>query len=224
VVLFKPQSLIDGDLLSWIARWGSTHQVLESCWWLRYRADVGSGVMLLSSHACNGIAEFCWWWRCRGDIGHGVMSLSSQASDDIAKAMLVMTRYRCRVMLMMALPWWHWSWHDVTAESCWRWCHWVLLVMALPRRHCPWRNVAVESCWRWRYQGDMGRGAMSLSSHVGDDAAESCWRWHYRGDVGRVVMSLISHATNDVAKMMLLMTMLTWHLVWSAYKYWVKRK
>jgi hypothetical protein len=40
----------------------------------------------------------------------------------------------------------------------------------------PWRDVAAESSWQWCYQGNIGRGTMSLLSHAGDGAAESCWR------------------------------------------------
>jgi hypothetical protein len=50
----------------------------------------------------------------------------------------------------------------------------------------PLRDVDVESCWRWRPRGDIGRGAMSLSSHVDDGAAESYWRWHCWGDLSTV--------------------------------------
>jgi hypothetical protein len=31
---------------------------------------------------------------------------------------------------------------------------------------------AVESCWRWRCRGDIGHGAMLLSSHVGYSATK----------------------------------------------------
>jgi hypothetical protein len=45
----------------------------------------------------------------------------------------------------MALMWWRWLWHDVAVESCWRWCRYA----------------------------DVTYGAMSLSSHAGDDVAEA---------------------------------------------------
>jgi hypothetical protein len=68
-----------------------------------------------------------------------------------------------------------------------------------------------RSCWQWHCRVDVGCGAMSLPSHVGDG-----------------ILLLPSHAGDGMAEATLAMTlsttMLTWHLVWPAYKYWVKRK
>jgi hypothetical protein len=36
-----------------------------------------------------------------------------------------------------------------------------------------WRDVAAESCWRWCYRVDVGHGTMSLSGHASDDATEA---------------------------------------------------
>jgi hypothetical protein len=46
-----------------------------------------------------------------------------------------------------------------------------------------WHDVAAESCWRWCRGDDFGRGAMSLPSHVGDDTAKAMVlsRRHGRG-------------------------------------------
>jgi hypothetical protein len=46
----------------------------------------------------------------------------------------------------------------------------------------PLHDVATESCWRWRCRDDVGRGAMSLLCHAGDDTAEltvvpRCWHF-----------------------------------------------
>jgi hypothetical protein len=61
----------------------------------------------------------------RGDDGHGVMSLSSHVGGGAAEAT--------------------WPWHDVVAESC----------------------------WRWRCRVNICCGVMSLPSHAGDGVAES---------------------------------------------------
>jgi hypothetical protein len=116
--------------------------------------------------------------------------------------------WRCRtdmcsgVLLLSS----HASDDDGTTEStlpvAWRRCR-VMLAMALPRRRWPWCDVVawvmlvmalLRRHWPWH-----------------DVAAESCWRLRCRVDVSRCMMSLS-------------MTMLMWHLVWSTYKYCVKRK
>jgi hypothetical protein len=87
-------------------------------------------------------------------------------------------------ILVVALLRWRWLWRDFSTESCWQ-----------------WRDVAAESWWRWHCWGDVGRGAVSLSSHDEDDVAKSCWRWHCRGDFGYGLMSLSSLAGDAEAKL-----------------------
>jgi hypothetical protein len=72
-------------------------------------------------------------------------SLSNFAGDGAAESTLVMARHHYRVLLAMALPSRHWPWHDVVAESCWRW-------------HC---QVVIR------------RGVTLLPSLTGDGIAES---------------------------------------------------
>jgi hypothetical protein len=108
----------------------------------------------------------------------------------------------------MALPRWCWPWHDITAESCWRWhrrgdiiaesywrrCCQVMLAMSLPRwlgrgvmspsSHAS--NGAAKSCWWWQCQSDLAVArcccrvmlTMMLPSHVGNGVAEVTWSWH----------------------------------------------
>jgi hypothetical protein len=59
-----------------------------------------------------------------------------------------------------------WPQHDEDVESCWQRCYRVMLATVLPGRH--------------------DRGAMYMSSHVGDNAVESCWRLCCLGDLGTV--------------------------------------
>jgi hypothetical protein len=50
---------------------------------------------------------------------------------------------------------------------------------------CPWHDVGAESCWRWHYRGDLARVrcryrvmlAMVLPSHAGDGAVVATWPW-----------------------------------------------
>jgi hypothetical protein len=171
--------------------WPSRDVIAESCWRWCYRVLLP---MALPSLTGNGITEAtlsvhdvaigsCWWWRCRGDVGRGVISLSSHAGDGVAKVTLAMAWCRYRVLLAMALPRWRWSW-----------CH-----------------VATKSCWWWHCRVDVGCGVMLLPSHASDG-----------------ILSSSGHAGDGVAKATLVMvlptTMLMWHLVWFAYKYWVNRK
>jgi hypothetical protein len=75
--------------------------------------------------------ESYWRLRCyRGDIDYGALLLLSHASDGAAESCW---RWRCRVMLVMALPRRRWPWRDVIAKSCWRWRYRVSLAMALLR-------------------------------------------------------------------------------------------
>jgi hypothetical protein len=40
-------------------------------------------------------------------------------------------------------------------------------------RYWLWHDVVAESCWRWRCQGDVGYGVMSLSSLANDGVAKA---------------------------------------------------
>jgi hypothetical protein len=96
--------------------------------------DVGKSVPELDCQLewYSSNAEPYWWWCYRGDVGCGTMSLSSHVSDDVTEmtwpwrdiaveTKLVVARCRYRVMLAMTLLRQHWLWHNITAESCWRW-------------------------------------------------------------------------------------------------------
>jgi hypothetical protein len=106
---------------------------------------------------------------------------------------------RCWVMLMTVLssPWrgicqgdltgmWCGCWvilkmallshaDDGATKSCWWWCYRVCLATMLLS---PAGDSATESCWWRRCWGDVGRGAMSLSSHADDVATEATGPWH----------------------------------------------
>jgi hypothetical protein len=116
------------------------------------------------------------------NICHLLMSMINPLRDvDVESCW----RWHHRVMLVMVLSRWHWSWRDVAAKSCWRWHRRVMLVMVLSRWHWPWRDVAAKSCWRWCCRGDLAATqcrcrvmlAMVLLSHAGDGAAEVTWPW-----------------------------------------------
>jgi hypothetical protein len=47
--------------------------------------------------------ESCRRWHCQFDVGRGVMLLPSHASNGVAEVMLAVARCRCRVMLVMVL-------------------------------------------------------------------------------------------------------------------------
>jgi hypothetical protein len=112
--------------------------VVESFWW--WRCQELLEMTLPSRHwpRCDVAVESCWWWCCWIDVGCGVLLLSSHAGDGIANSTLVVAWCCYQVMLAMALLRWCWPWHDVIAESCWWWCYQALLVMTLSSRHWLW--------------------------------------------------------------------------------------
>jgi hypothetical protein len=105
---------------------------------------------------------------------------------------------------------------------------WIVPVWADSMSACHWTHMsflsnaddgAAQSCWQRLCQGDVGRGAISMSSHTGDGTAESYWRWRCQGNLVaawcrcRVMlvmalsrqlscsaMSLSSHARDDASE------------------------
>jgi hypothetical protein len=85
-----------------------------------------------------------------------------------------MARWSCQVMMTTVLPRQCWLWHDIAAESYWRWrcrddlaavrclCQ-VMLAMTLSshaidgtaKATWPRRIVSAESYWQSRYRGDL---------------------------------------------------------------------